>query len=185
MKKFLQILTTAMVGAFLVVGVAGASSNTSDCDIYQKNSTSYNNCLNNLTKTSVQVVCENNVYVINDNSQNAGTGSATITSNGSGGYTASGSAQNTSGTTVTIGATCGQVATTSGSTTPSSPSSPSSSSTAAKKPSSSTAVAAASLPETGSNTVVNAAMLGTALLVGGLVISYVGTALYRRAALKD
>lgn len=177
-----------------MVGMVGATG-SNNCDIYQSGSTSYKSCqsLTDTTKTSVKVVCVNNVYVIDNNSQNAGTGNATITSNGSGGYAASGNAQNTSGSTVTIGASCGQAATSSSSTPPSTSGGSSSTPTTTKKssspsapltPSSSTAMSAASLPETGSNTLVNAAVIGTVLVVGGLAISFVGTALYRRAALK-
>lgn len=184
MKRLLQILTTAVAGALLMGGVVGATSN--NCSIYKAGSTSYNSCLNNLTKTSVQVVCENNVYVINDNSQNAGTGGS-VTFNGN---SASGNATNTSGSTVKIGASCGQATSSSTSTSPSGGSTCGSSKTCptsskTTNAASNTAAAAGSLPETGSNTVVNAAIVGTALLVSGLAISYVGTALYRRAALKD
>jgi len=168
-----------------MVGVVGATGNNANqCDvIYQKNSKSYDSCIKNLTKATVKVVCVNNVYVINNDSQNAGTGGS-VTVNGN---SISGSATNQSGATVNIGASCGKVTGSASSTTPSQPGGSTSSSTTPKTPSStssSTAMAAASLPETGSNTVLNAAIAGTALIVGGLVISFVGTALYRRAALK-
>lgn len=168
-------------------GVVGASS-VDECSIYQKGSASYNSCETNKQNSNVRVNCVNNVYVIDNTSQNAGTGQATITSNGNGGYVASGNATNQNGNTVTINASCGQ-ASTPVSSTSSTPSS-SSCSTAKTCPSSSsstsakTTVPASSLPETGSNALVNGAAIATGVLVGVLGISFAGGALYRRLALK-
>jgi hypothetical protein len=40
------------------------------------------------------------------------------------------------------------------------------------------------LPETGSNAVVNDAAIGVGVLIGALTLSYAGSALVRRTALK-
>ena len=183
MKKLLQILSATAVCASLAVDVAAAQSNTtvSKCSIYQSGSTSYKSCVNS-TNNSVRVICKNDVYVIDNNSQQAGTGNATITGNGSGGYIASGNAKNENGTTVNIGASCGKQ-------TSSTPSAPTSTPTSGGKsagttPSSSTTIAASSLPETGSNAVVSDAVIGAGALFGALTLSYAGSALVRRMALK-
>lgn len=189
MKKLLQVLTTAVVGTVLMGGVVGATGTYQNCSIYQSGSTSYNSCQTNTNTTSVRVTCVNNVYVIDNSSQQAGTGNATITSNGSGGYVASGNATNQNGATVNIGASCGQAsAPASSSSSPSSSSSCGSSKTCPTSSASTPAkmsVSASSLPETGSNSVVNGAVIATATLVGVLGISYAGSVLYRRLAFKE
>lgn len=114
----------------------------------------------------------------------------------------SGSSSNNNNTTVCINATNGTTTTTDntncpsgynkcGSSTTCPSTSPSPSCGSAKTcPSVSnstekkTSVAASSLPETGSNTLTNSAAIATGVLVGVLGISYIGSVLYRRLALK-
>lgn len=190
MKKLLQILSAGVVGASLVVGVAAAGAYTNECSIIyqQKDSASYKSCESN-PNNSVRVTCVNDVYVIDNTSQQAGTGNATITPGSNGGYAVSGNAENESNSTVTIGASCGQPAT----TPVTQPTTPTSVGKGAGTPAAVTATpatpaaqtpAAASLPETGSNTVVNDAVIGTIVLAGTLALAQAGTFVYRRLALK-
>ena len=187
MKKLLQILSATVVCAGLAVGVAAAQSNTtvSECSIYQSSSASYNSCVNH-TNNSVRVTCKNDTYVIDNTSQQAGTGNATITGNGSVGYVASGNAEDQNGTAVTIGASCGKPASSTSTVPTSTPTSSGkgAGATPTATPSSSTTIAASSLPETGSNAVITDTMIGAGALFGALALSYVGSALVRRAALK-
>lgn len=117
MKKLIQIAATAVAGAALMAGVAAADTTKATCDIYNTGSASHSSCTNN-SENSAQVVCDNKIYVLNQNSQNAGTGGAVVSENGEGGSAVSGSATNENGQKVTIGASC--VATTA-STTPTTP----------------------------------------------------------------
>lgn len=121
MRSLVGILAASVLSTGLMVGIvaaAPANTNTSgngQCSIYTFDSESYNSCISN-SDQNVQVTCVNDTYVLNNNSQTAGTGGATITNNGSG-NAASGSATNTSGDTVTIGTSCGTPAPTATTTT--------------------------------------------------------------------
>jgi hypothetical protein len=109
------MVAATLLSMSLMAGVAAAdtttntntddTSSTSDCTIYQTGSDSYNSCETNSSQ-SAQVTCDNNVYVLNNNSQNAGTGGVTVNNNTTSGNAVSGSATNENGTTVAIGASC-------------------------------------------------------------------------------
>ncbi len=129
MKGFIKTIIVGLLGAGLMTGVVAAAppdnliTKTATCSIYNTGSDSYNSCVLKSDR-SAQVTCDNNIYVLNNNSQNAGTGGVTVSDNGNGGSAVSGSATNQSGVTVTIGASCGTVAQTTTATPSPTPSSP-------------------------------------------------------------
>ena len=108
MKRFIKTTIAGLLTASLMSGVAAAATTNIDttCSIYNTGSQSYNSCQEN-SNQSARVTCVNDIYVIDNNAQNAGTGGAVVTGNGNGGSAVTGSATNTSGQTVTIGANCG------------------------------------------------------------------------------
>lgn len=146
MKRLLQILSTAVVGAVLVGGVAGATGSSNNVNV-SSGSSSNNN------KTTVCINATN------------GTTTTTDSSTCPQGYTSCGS----SSTCPSTSSSCG-----------SSKTCPSVTNSQEQK----TAVSASSLPETGSNTLTNSAAILTGAFVAVLGISYIGSALYRRLALK-
>jgi hypothetical protein len=117
MKVLISAIASFILSIGMFAGVAAAATTNTDtsdstsCTIYTTGSQSYNSCVDNSSQ-SAQVVCNNDIYVLNDNSQTAGTGGATVTDNGDGGSAVTGSATNTSGNTVQIGAACEAAATT-------------------------------------------------------------------------
>jgi hypothetical protein len=121
MKRVIGMVAATLLSVSLMAGVAAAdtsdsttdtsTSDTSNCTIYMTGSDSYNSCVSN-SDQSAQVICTNDVYVLNNNSQTAGSGGVTVTNNGSAGNAVSGSATNQNGDTVTIGASCAPAAAT-------------------------------------------------------------------------
>ena len=105
MNKLMQAVSTVTLAMAMSVGVAAAETTTTTCNIYNTGTDSYNSCKTDSTK-SAQVTCVNNIYVLNNNSQNAGTGGAVVTDNGEGGSAVSGTAVNDNNVSVTIGASC-------------------------------------------------------------------------------
>lgn len=146
MKRLLQILSTAVVGAVLVGGVAGATGTGSSNNVNASSGSSSNN-----NKTTVCINATN------------GTTTTTDSSTCPQGYTSCGSS------TTCPSPSCG-----------SSKTCPSVTNSQEQK----TAVSASSLPETGSNTLTNSAAILTGAFVAVLGISYIGSVLYRRLALK-
>lgn len=117
MKKFLGILATvvlcmsAMGGLALAETTNTTTNEVSTCTIYTLGSESYASCTEDSTRKA-QVTCVNDIYVLNNNSQNAGSGGVTVTNNGSAGNVVSGSAVTENGTSVKIGAKCAVATTT-------------------------------------------------------------------------
>ncbi len=109
MKKLISFASSVTLGLMLSVGVvsvsAATTSTSTSCSIYTTGSKSYNSCVDNSTQ-SARVTCLNNIYVINNNAQNAGTGGAVVSNNTSGGNAVSGNAKNDNNVSVTIGASC-------------------------------------------------------------------------------
>jgi len=180
MKKFTQILLAAVLSISLV-GV-GNVANAFTCESIVINNTGpgSNNEATCFVEVNVEVICNNNIYVLNDNSQSAVSGAVTNQGNTTGGAAISGNATNENGDTVTIGATCGAqpttpiVTTTTPTTTvPTTPLAP-------VVPGKGAAV----LPNTSSNSVVEIALLGVAAIAGLLVASRIVVAAYRHRALK-
>ncbi len=179
-KRFIQILSTALVGASLVVGVAAAAGTSDACDIFNTGPDSHNSCETNLTN-KVYASCVNNIVVDNNNSQIGSTGQALVDGNTTGGNANSGSVNNSSVVVTNIGASCG-TATTVAATTPAVGGKGAAASTPAAAAPASANVA--SLPHTGSNAVLDTTVAGVAIIGGTLAVSQLGVSAYRRFALK-
>ena len=121
MNKLMRAVSTVTLGVAMSVGVAAADSASATCNIYNTGTDSYNSCKIDSTKLA-QVTCVNNIYVLNNNSQNAGTGGAIVTDNGDGGNAVTGTAINDNNVSVTIGASCEKATTVS--TPPATPPTP-------------------------------------------------------------
>lgn len=145
------------------------------------------------TTSSTRVTCVNNIYVVGQNGQTATSGSSSTSGNTTGGATVSGSATNDNNQNVQVGATCNAAATTTKTTTtPTKPTAatlttpaptpaPSTSTTVGTTP---VAAKAASLPETGSNSIIATSGIAVALLGATVAVSRLGVFAYRRATLK-
>lgn len=180
MKKLWQILSMGLVGAVAWAGVASAATTVTSvtCTIYQTGSSSYNSCVNNSSQ-DIQATCVNNIYVINSNAQNAGTGGANSSGNTSAGGAVTGTAVNENNVQVTLGASCGPATTTS--TTPTPPAETPTTPTAAA-PVVAPAQKVAVLPKTGESNVVGTIAVAAAALVGAVALARLGVAAYRRAS---
>jgi hypothetical protein len=103
MNKLTKVLLTVSLTPVLSMGVAAADSAT--CTIYDTGSNSFNSCNINSDRAA-RVICDNNIYILDNNNQYAGTGDVTVTSNGDGGNVVSGKAKNNNDVSVSIGASC-------------------------------------------------------------------------------
>jgi hypothetical protein len=179
MKKVTQILTALVLGiSFVGIGSVAHAQEVKSCDsivITNTGEGSYNEgvCTVNV---DVNVTCTNNVYVLDDNSQEAATGAASELGNTSGGAAVSGNATNDNGQTVQIGASCGQPAVPTTPTTPTTPVVP----VATAAPKQQVTV----LPFTASNSTAETAVIATIALATVLVTARVAVSVYRRMALK-
>lgn len=107
----IKILSAAVVGtAFLSPGV-GATSCDGAITLTGPESTNIINCKD---VSDIVVKCTNNIIVGTVNTQNSTSGNGSINNNTNGGNVATGTVVNDNGQNVTIGATCGEVATTTG-----------------------------------------------------------------------
>jgi hypothetical protein len=185
-KKLLQILSASVVGASMMVGVAGATSDATTCSISNTGAESTNVC-KSTDNTVIVANCDNSFFVDSGNRQIVTTGTANSSVNNSAGNVTTGSAVNTNGTTVTLGASC-NTATQAPVVVAITPTTPAAGQGAgASTPAASPAPVAAkvaSLPETGSNTVLNDTLAGVAVLGGTMAVSQLGIVAYRRFALK-
>lgn len=107
MKKLLRIISAAIVGTAFM-GVAASAQPLPTCDSIEITNTGPGSFNEGVCKVSVDVtlVCENDIYVLNENDQAAVTGEASTIGNTSGGPAITGSAENENGQTVSIGASC-------------------------------------------------------------------------------
>lgn len=114
MKRVIQFLSSIL----LVVGISAglASAETTTCTISNTGQGSVNVCSTS-TEESVEVTCENNIYVVTDNSQTSSSGGANNSGNTNGGSAITGNATNENNQVVKIGSSCGTAATTTASTT--------------------------------------------------------------------
>lgn len=200
MKRFMQGFAALITTLTFMGGVAGAqeASPCSGATITNTGPGSTNK-IKCVESNKVRVSCVNNVYVVNDNSQTAGSGNATTGGNTTGGNAISGNATNENGTTVQIGASCGAqpVVTTPEAPTPSNPVTPTTTVTpqqaggrgAVTAPTAAPvplqqAATVATLPNTSSNPILDNALTAGASLTGLLIASQAGMAVYRRFALR-
>lgn len=108
MKKAAQILTAAILslGLASIAHTAGAQQPSCDSIVITNTGAGSNNqgvCTVNVTAT---VICSNNVYVLDNNSQQAVSGAASVLGNTTASTAVSGDATNQNGTAVQIGAAC-------------------------------------------------------------------------------
>lgn len=180
MKRVIQFLSTLVLGMGFLSSVASAASVTCGASNTGANS---NNTVVCQTSNNEYVTCNNGVVVLNNNGQTAHSGDAFVINNTNAGGSTSGNTTNVNGVEVEIGVTgCAPVTTTSTTPTPTAPSGgggagqPAAPVQAAPK--------VASLPATGSNSVVETLAIGTALVGGAVAVSQIGLMAYRRLALK-
>lgn len=109
--------TTFLVSAFVVsLGVIGGTAapahaqEAATCDsiVISNTGAGSNNEGTCIINVSVNAVCENNIYVLNDNSQEAVSGAASTIGVVNGETTVSGNATNENNATVELGASCGE-----------------------------------------------------------------------------
>lgn len=192
MRRLLLTLTTSIVGVGLMSGLAMASTATCTITTTGANSTNIDNCIDTNNKT---VICNNKDVVVENNNQTAVSGNASSSSNTSAGGATSGNASNNNIYTIKLGASCAPVAgTTSGtfttqsviSTQPQSGGKGGGSATTASPTNvgSPTSAAPNSLPNTGSNGDVNAAVTGAGILGGLALVAASSVALLKRHMLR-
>lgn len=181
-KRVIQLVTvgTALIMPLAVGGIVAADA-ANNCNIYNTGTDSYNACVAD-NNNQTYVTCVNDVYTVYTNTQSSSSGNANNNSNTSSGNTTTGSAVNSNGTDVTIGANCGTpvTATTPGTgggvTTTTTPTTPTAQPVA--KP------AATVLPETGSNAVTVGAVIGLIAAAGIFTFSKIGSTMLQRRSLK-
>ncbi len=173
MKRLGQILTAAVLSVAFVGASAGAQ--VPNCDVLVINATGpeSNNQIICEVEENVTVVCQNGVYVLDENSQEAVTGAASNQGNVTSGTAITGNATNENNQTVEIGSTCGSV--TSPSPSPSASPSPSVTPTATKP---------AALPFTSGNDASSIVVASLAMAAVVVAVSRLAIAAYRRISIK-
>lgn len=184
MKRYMRGLVTLIV----ILGFSGGSASALEgpCDgneiTISNTGPGSTNTVVCVTNTKLNVVCSNNVYILDSNSQAAVSGAATQQGNSGGGSAVSGNATNSNGDNVQIGASCGVPA----ATTPVTPTTP----TPVAPPTPPTGMGAAVptkatvLPNTAGTSTTEVAIAGVIALVSVLALSQFALRLYRRSALK-
>jgi hypothetical protein len=183
-KKLIQIIATAILGIGLSAATVSADSVT--CGSISTTGQDSTNTVTCVDSNKVDVSCNNNVVVDNNNDQTSNSGTATSSGNTEGGSATSGNSSNSNTATVSVGASCAPVAGTSQfTTTPSGgkgagavPAATVSATTPAAAP------AAAALPDTGSNTLLDGAIASLVVLGSALTASRLGLFAFRRVSLK-
>ena len=165
MRKLLLTLTTSVIGLGLMGGVASASSVTCNGSISNTGANS-NNTVNCVDTNNVSVTCSNNETIVEGNNQTSTSGSATNSGNTSSGNATSGSSNNSNSVTVQLGGGCAPVAGSTTAFTTSAVSAPASTSTPAAA-----AATPTTLPNTGSNSALDAATVGLGALAGVSLVS--------------
>lgn len=189
MKKISQIL----IAAVLTVGLVSFGDNVANAQVVEEEtcesiviSNTGSGSINEgicVVNVDVEVTCNNNIYVLNENDQEVVTGAAQELGNTTGGTAISGNATNENGTTVQIGAVCSETTTPVTPVTPTTPEKPVTPTTPA------TPVAApvqkvAALPNTASNSIVQTVVFSLVAIAAVAIASRVAIAAYRRSTLK-
>ncbi len=111
---------TLLISAFIIsLGVVGGVASTpaqaqeAACNsiVISNTGAGSNNEGTCIIDVSVNAVCENNIYILNDNSQDAVSGAASTIGTVNGNTTVSGNATNENNASVELGASCGEAAT--------------------------------------------------------------------------
>ncbi len=181
MKKILRLVIAT--AAFVAVGIVPAASAQSACTIGTTGPGSVNTCT--LTNSNlVTVTCVNGVQVSNTNLQNAASGTATVSGNTISGNATSGDAANVNATATELAlfcATAPAAVTPTPSPTPTPPAQAGGSGGTVTTPQ---VAGVATLPATGSETILAPIAIGATVLGGIAVAAQVAVSLYRRFALK-
>ena len=193
MKRYLRGFVAIVATLAFMGGVANAQEGSGDCSgdaIITHTGPDSVNKIECVSARDIKVTCKNNIYVVTDNSQSAGSGDTTNDGNTTGGSAISGNATNENGTIVEIGASCGEqpaVITPEnpkpgmGAVTPSSqqPSGGGGAVAPTQAP-----VEITTLPDTSSNPILDGALIAGSSLTGLLIASQLSIAAYRRFALR-
>jgi hypothetical protein len=186
MKRYMRGFVAFIISLGFMGGVASAQ--TADCQgalVISNTGPGSTNVAECVDVSKVNVVCNNNVYVVNGTVQTSTSGGAIGSGNTTASQTVTGNAINQNGTTVQIGTAC--AAPTTAPTPTTTPPAASSNVTPATglggsgavSPSSATA---AVLPNTASNPVADIAIASVVTLAGLLATSRLAITAYRRVA---
>lgn len=185
MKKVLQIVAACVVFAGLfglanapTTGAQAVPSEGDDCDVLIINGTGEgsNNEVVCTVEENVTVVCENGIYVLDENSQTAISGGAVVGGNVTGGTAITGNATNQNGTTVEINSEC------SAAETPVTPSAPVMPTTPAPSTTPTTPTKVSVLPFTSGNSALDTALVTIIVLTALAATAHIGITAYRRIA---
>jgi hypothetical protein len=187
MKKISKVLAAAV----LTIGLVSFGGSVTNAQVVVDEETCESIVISNtgagsvnegvcVVDVDVEVTCTNNIYILNESDQEAVTGAAEEIGNTTGGTAISGNATNENGTTVQIGAACGETPTPETPVTPTTPETPETPSTPIVTPAQKVAV----LPNTASNSPIQVILLGLAGIVAVVIASSAAIAAYRRNTLK-
>lgn len=193
MKRYVRGFVAIIATLAFTGGVAHAQDTTS-CSgaTISHTGPGSENIIECVKASDIRVSCVNGIYVVNDNSQSAGSGNATTGGNTTGGNAVTGNATNENNTTVQIGASCvaQPAVTTPEAPKPAAPVAPqqvggmgAGAGVAAPAPRQA-ATAVATLPNTSNNPALDNALVAGTGLTGLLIASQLGIAAYRRLALR-
>lgn len=166
MKKPLQILSSVVLSAAFVGGLAGA---TPCAGSITNTGPGSNNGISCDETTNTNVMCTNGMWVASDNNQNAGSGDAEGSGNTSSGGATSGSTNNDNNQNVKINTSCDPAATPANMR-----------SVPGKGGAEPTAKSITALPDTADNSVLTLATISVASVAVVLAASRLGIATYRR-----
>ena len=180
MKRYMRGLVAIITSLAFMGGVASAQTGCEGATITNTGPGSTNEIIC-VDSTKVHVTCSNNIYVVNNSEQVAGSGDANNSGNTTGGSSITGNATNENGTTVEIGASCAPAAV----TTPPTPTSPQPvTGFGGRGAGAPEAVAVAALPNTSSNPILDVALVSAISLAVMLALSRLGIHAYRQSALR-
>jgi len=167
MRKILLTITSSVLGIGLMGAVASASAVTCSGSVSNTGAGS-TNTVSCVDTNNVSVSCNNKDVITQSNTQNSTSGGATTSGNTSGGNSTSGSSSNSNSTKVQLGASCAPVAgTTTAFTTGAVVTTTSTPAATMTTP----AATPTSLPSTGSNSSLDAAIVGVSALGGVSLVS--------------
>jgi hypothetical protein len=182
MKRILLGLTSVLSFAVLAVSVPAAEA--VDCSVVNTGPNSSNSCTAT-SNNNVKVTCNNNTDVVFVNGQSSNSGNVTLTNNTNGGTAVSGGASNVNTVNGKLDVSCGTKTAAAPAPAPTpSPAPAGGQGAATPTPAPTAAPKAASLPNTGSNSVVTGSAIVAAVLGLAAVATRFGLVVYRHFSLK-
>lgn len=187
MKRFMRGIVAVIIAAGIMGGPAYAQQACDGALVISNTGPGSTNEVECVDSNTIRVICTNDVYVVNNNSQTSESGDATNSSNTTGGSSITGNATNENGTTVQIGASC--VAAPVVTTPEDKPNQPTPGMGAGRggnvlgAETTPSAQQVALLPTTAGNSIVETIVTGIAALIGTIAMSRLAVVLYRRIAL--